>query len=411
MNADVEKILSCLNEKEVVDIAMEMMAIPSVSGQEGKVAEFLQQEMKEMGFESLLQANPGYPDRPNAIGILKGDPTLRSVMLMGHMDIVPPAPIEEWKITKPFEPKLMDGRIYCHHHMKGGLAAMIMAANAVKKSGVGPLGDIILANVMGECDLYGLGTVTAVKEYKTDAGICLEPSGGHYIMTGHAGVIQLSIHVKGIHAHLGTIVAGASKRVNAIEKAARIVENINPSMLTYTAVPGVLDGLPQIMIGKIEGGRHPVFAASDCRIDVDVRIIDGMTIDSVKKDFENLIAKLKAKDPDLEASVEIWVPPKSMPRGPLNVSESEPIVQAIKEAHRKIYGNYPGVGSDIWHKTMVTDAAHMNTYGVPTPLYGPGGAGTAQEDTGADASIEVEDIMICAKVIAVALVDYCSKKK
>ena len=408
----VEKLLGFVDEKETVKLAMDMMAIPSVSGQEGKVAEFLLKKMAEMGFEVVRQENPGFPDRPNAIGILRGtDKNLRSVMLMWHTDTIPPANLSEWKITKPFEPKLIDGRIYCHHHMKAGLAAMIMAAYAVKKANIAPRGDIILANVMGECDLYGLGTVTAVKEYKTDAGICLEPSGGHYILTGHAGVVQLSIHVKGIHAHIGTILAGEAKRISAIEKAAKIINKIDTSILTFNKVPGVLDGLPAITIGKIEGGKHVVFAASDCRIDVDVRLIEGMSVESVKKDFETMLAKLKAEDPDIDATVEIWLPPKSMPRGPLNVSEKEPIVQAIKEAHKKIYGKYPGVGSDIWHKAMVTDAKHMNTMGVPTPCYGPGGAGTAKQDSGADGSIEVEDMMTITKVITVALADFCSERR
>ena len=103
--------------------------------------------------------------------------------------------------------------------MKGGLATKIIAAYAIKEADIKPRGDIILANVMGECDLYGLGTVTACKQYKTDAGICLEPSGGHYICIGHTGVIQFNINVEGVHAHQGMIAEGV-KRVNAIEKMA-----------------------------------------------------------------------------------------------------------------------------------------------------------------------------------------------
>lgn len=406
---NIEKILENIDENRVIELTKELVSIPSVSGQEGKVAEFLFKEMKEMGFKSELQKVPGYEDRPNAIGILEGtDKNLRSLMLMGHTDIVPPSP--DWTITEPFKPKLIDGRLYGHHHMKGGLASMIMATYAIKKADLKPRGDIILANVMGECDLYGLGTIEACKQHKTDAGICLEPSGGHYICIGHAGIMQFNINVEGIHAHQGMIADGA-KRVNAIEKMAKIISRLDTSILTYKKKEGVLKGVPCVMVGKIEGGRHPAFAAASCKIDVDVRTVDGMTVESVKRDVENMIEKLKAEDPDLKASVDVWMPPRFYPRGPLNVSPEEPIVQAIKEAHKKIYGKDPGIGTDVWLRVFVTDAPHMNTMGIPTPIYGPGAGKSATSDVGGNAFIEVEEIVTCAKVIAVAAADFCSKRR
>jgi len=404
-----ERILEYIDEKRVIDLTTGMMSIPSVSGEEGKVAEFIVKEMSEMGFKTELQEIPGYEDRPNAIGILEGtDKNLRSLMLMGHTDIVPPSP--GWTITEPFKPKLIDGRIYGHHHMKGGLASMIMAAYAIKEADIKPRGEIILANVMGECDLYGLGTIEACKRYKTDAGICLEPSGGHYICTGHAGVIQFSINVEGLHAHQGMIADGV-KRVNAIEKMAKIISRLNTTTLTYKKREGILEGLPSIMVGKIQGGRHPAFAAASCTIDVDVRTVEGMTVESVKKDVENMIEELKAEDPDIKATVEMWEPPKFFPRGPLNVSHEEPIVQAIKEAHKKIYGKDPGIGTDVWLRVFVTDAPHMNRMGIPTPIYGPGAGKSSRSDVGADAYIEVEEIITCAKVVAMAAADFCSKRR
>jgi len=328
--------------------------------------------------------------------------------LMGHTDIVPPSP--DWTITEPFKPKLIDGKIYGHHHMKGGLASMIMAAYAIKEADIKPRGDIMLANVMGECDLYGLGTVTACKQYKTDAGICLEPSGGHYICIGHTGVIQFNINVEGVHAHQGMIADGV-KRVNAIEKMAKIISKLDTTILTYKESESNIKGLPRIMVGKIEGGRHPAFAAASCTIDVDVRSVEGMTAESVQKDVENMIEKLKAEDQDIKASVDMWMPPKFYPRGPLNVSPEEPIVQTIKEAHKKIYGNDPGIGTDVWLRVFVTDAPFMNDMGIPTPIYGPGAGKSSRSDVGGDAYIEVEEIMTCAKVVAVAAADFCSERR
>ncbi len=52
-----------------------------------------------------------------------------------------------------------------------------------------------------------------------------------------------------------------------------------------------------------------------------------------------------------------------------------------------------------------------NRMGIPTPIYGPGAGKSSRSDVGADAYIEVEEIITCAKVVAMAAADFCSKRR
>ena len=92
--------------------------------------------------------------------------------------------------------------------MKGGVASMISAAEAIRKSGVGLKGDIVVACVVGELQ-GGVGTVHALESGVTaDMAIVAEPFGSRTIMTTHAGVIGMAINTLGYSTHITVTGAG-----------------------------------------------------------------------------------------------------------------------------------------------------------------------------------------------------------
>ena len=394
-----KEVLEHLDEDMLIDLAKDMTSIPSPAGEEKPLAEFLVKRMKELGFKTELQDVPGYKDRPNAIGILEGEKDYRSLMFSCHLDEGDPTP--GWT-RDPFKAEVIDGRLYGQQHMKAGDAAMVIAAHAIKEAGVKPRGDIIVSLVMGETDTYGAGTIEACRRYKADAGICAEPSGTHYILTAHAGVVKFSVTTEGRFAHF----CEPEKQLDAIRKMVKIISNLDASILTYKK-DELLKGLPALIIGTIRGGIREAFTAPSCTIEVDVRTVPGMTTETVKKDVENLIEKLRQEDPELKATVDIWQPPKFFPRQPLKVSHDEPIIQSIRRAHKDITGEDIGVGADTTMRFAVTDAVWMDDAGIATPIYGP----TWPTGFGPDEYMEVDDIITTCKVMALAALDFCTKKK
>jgi acetylornithine deacetylase/succinyl-diaminopimelate desuccinylase-like protein len=208
--------------------------------------------------------------------------------------------------------------------------------------------------------------------------------------------------------------------LNAIRKMAKVISAIDESILTYKKDER-FGGLPSVVIGKIEGGVGPQFTAPSCTITVDIRMVPGMTADSIKKDLDRAISKLMGKDPELKATVEmktrVDLPegegPRFYPSDPYLCSWDEPIVQSIRKAHKDLTGKELGVAGifDTMLGSSRTDALIMIEAGIPTTIYGPfaedmgGGAGVDQ------AALKIDDLTDTCTVIALAALDFVTKKK
>ena len=79
-----ETVLNLVDRQLVIDLASEMISIPSSTGIEGDMARFLVRAFSEVGCESRLQTI--YDDRHNAIGRLPGTGNGPTVLLSGHLD-------------------------------------------------------------------------------------------------------------------------------------------------------------------------------------------------------------------------------------------------------------------------------------------------------------------------------------
>src|SRR5262249_20119978 len=136
------------------------------------------------------------------------------------------------------------------YNMKGGDAAMTMAAVAARRAGVRLRGDVVVAAVVGELQA-GVGTVHMLKSgIRADLAIVPEPYSTQNIITKHTGVLELVVHVIGRTAHISRMEQG----VSAISKAARAVAALEVLTLRGERDPD-LPGLPRLLIGSIVGGR------------------------------------------------------------------------------------------------------------------------------------------------------------
>ena len=127
------EILSQVDEKAIVDLASELIKIPSFKTEETPVAHFLADFLGQRGYQvDLQEVELG---RFQTIATLKGTGDGRSLMLNGHTDINSLS--RRWR-RDPWTPIVEGDRLYGHgvQNMKGGLASVIMAAEAVRQSGV-----------------------------------------------------------------------------------------------------------------------------------------------------------------------------------------------------------------------------------------------------------------------------------
>ena len=257
---------------DVIIFLQQLIAYPSVTGSEGEIQKFIAEKMADLGlavdvFEpdwEALKKHPayvpvsrGYEGRPNVVATLKGNGSGRSLLLNGHVDVIPAGAKEAWE-HGPWSGDLADGRIYGRgtSDMKAGVAAMTIAVEAVVRSGVKLAGDVILEYVVDE-ELSGNGTLDCVmRGYKADAGICCETS-SMKVQPASIGRIWFEITVRGKAAGIQRQWEG----VNGIEKAYPVLravaefEKLRMSTLSHPLYPNIKNAIP-CMVGAFEAGSY-----------------------------------------------------------------------------------------------------------------------------------------------------------
>ena len=328
--ATADRVIGQVDEQETVELAGELIKIPSFKTQETPVARFLADYFEDRGYDVELQEVE--PGRCQTIATLKGSGG-KSLMLNGHTDINSLS--RRWQ-RDPWTPSVEGHRLYGHgvQNMKGGLASIIMAAEAIRRAGVQLKGDLVVACVVGETQ-GGEGTRFLVENGpRTDMAVVAEPFGLGNLATVHAGIVHMAVHVYGVTGHIGQ----TEGTVNAVQKMTEVVQALREVEFEHTPRED-LPALPRLNVGSIIGGRgeeyvltEPSYIPDLCTIMVDVHFVPGQTVDSIVADVRRVLEPLRA-DPELEYEIEI--PPPDYFEGRRRLV-MDPLDVADRRVHRPI---------------------------------------------------------------------------
>ena len=412
--AMIERVLGEVDEKEVVGLASDLIRIPSFKPDEPPVAMFLSDFFKERGYEVELQEVEA--GRFQTIATLKGTGGGKSLMLNGHTDIN--SLTLRWK-RDPWTPSVEGDYLYGHgvQNMKGGLASIIMAAEAVRRSGVELKGDLVIACVVGETQ-GGEGTHYLMETgFRTDMAVVAEPFGLGNLVTVHAGIVHMAIHAYGVTGHIREL----DSTVNAIHKMTGIIEALQQVEFTYTPRDD-MPALPLLNVGGIIGGLgkgyvlvEPPYIPDLCTIIVDVHFVPGQTVEGIVADIRQTLDSLVEKDPGLRYEIEI--PPPDFFRGrrrlvmsPLDVPKDEYIVQAVARNHEIVTGEPPKViGALLPNSYSSNDTCHLWNAGIPCLIYGPGVVRGGEDED--DSCVIISEMVQCARVLAVTALEVCNQER
>ena len=406
-------VLALVDPRELVDLASALIRIPSFKTEETQVALFLEKFFRSRDYAVDLQEIE--PGRFQTIATLRGTGGGASLMLNGHTDIN--ALTRRWK-RDPWTPSLEGDRLYGHgvQNMKGGLASIIMTAEAVRRSGVRLPGDLVVACVAGETQ-GGEGTHYLIESgLRTDAAVVAEPFGADNLVTVHSGIVHMAIHTYGVTGHIGRL----EGTVNAVRKMTGIVQALERVEFRHTPRPD-LPAFPRLNVGGILGGRgqdyvlvEPPYVPDLCTILVDVHFVPGQTVDGIVADIRRALDLLAARDPDLRYEIEI--PPPAGFKGrrrlvmdPFDMPTDAPIVQAVARSYRAVTGQEPkAIGTVLPHSYSADDTCHLWKAGIPCLLYGPATIrANADED---DACVLVSEMEKVTRVLTVTALDVCRQK-
>jgi acetylornithine deacetylase/succinyl-diaminopimelate desuccinylase-like protein len=417
------KVLSQIDRDELAQLGCDLVNLPSPTGQEKAVAEYILDWFKTNGLRAIRQEVE--VDRPNAVGVIKGDGTGLSLGFNGHMDTSFTGTAEDLRMVADIEPDAMlKGSITGGtvrglgiSNMKGGVAAFMMAAKALKKSGVKLKGDAVFAAVVGEISRTPIGP-WQTKEYRgegagtrhllthgmhTDYAVVADGSDLNIVWT-QTGVVQMKITTFG-----KAEAAWGSKRsthpmekLNAIVKMTKIIHGIEKwaagfeEQYIYHSPTGPL--FPKVNIGAIEGGApyRPNYFPGVCSIYVDIRMPPQVRPVIIQHEVEKTLASL-----GVEYELDIY---KSLLGH--EGKGVEPLVESLEEIHAHLFGSKlrfeaPDRAS-IW-----TDTNVYNELGIPAVKIGPRGKriGPRAEE------IQIDDMVKAAQIYALIALDICNRER
>lgn len=418
-----KKVLAQIDRDELAQLGCDLVNLPSPTGQEKGVAEFILKWFHENGLKAVRQEVE--VDRPNAVGILKGDGTGLSLGFNGHMDTSFTGTQEDLRMVANVEPdtelkgSIKGGKV-CGlgiSNMKGGVAAFMMAGKALRKSGIKLKGDVILAAVVGEISRTPTGP-WQTKEYRgegvgtrhllthgmhSDYAVVADGSDMNIVWT-QTGVVQIKITTFGkAEAAWGTKRSTHPMvKLNAIVKMTKIIEALErwaesfEEKYIYKSPTGPI--YPKVNIGAIEGGApyRPNYFPGVCNLYVDVRTPPQVRPVTVQNEITKALASLAA-----EYEMEAY---KSLLGH--EGKDVEPLVKSIEEIYQYLFGEKvkpeaPDRAS-IW-----TDTNVYNELGIPAVKIGPRGKriGPRNEE------IKIDDMVKAAQIYALVALDICNRER
>jgi acetylornithine deacetylase/succinyl-diaminopimelate desuccinylase-like protein len=418
LHSEFAKIAEFIEPDRLRKTLAEMVDIPSPTGRELGMAQFLSERMRRIGLETELQFVD--ENRPNAIGHLRGRGTGLNLLFTGHMDTSYSG--EEAHLSGPgFKPKAVykDGWMWGlgANNMKSGLAAALAAIEAIVKAGVRLDGDISFGAVVGEIEKapveefqgveysgYGTGSKHLVTHGVTaDYAILVEPTGSR-LAIANMGAIWVRITVQGTVAH--SALAHRSGTVNAISLAHSLQDDLDIWARDYYERHAFMGEHANVTVACIRGGapwrlsRNP----HECSLYLDIRTVPGQTVDGVKRELRGVLRRFAERTNTPEPSLSVYV---SDP--PMLLDESLPVVQALGASQESVAGARPA--SII--RRPGADAVHFTNYGVPCVFFGPGGRLHPDAQGGAmhalGEHVLMDDVVLAARIYLMAALDICSR--
>lgn len=351
--------------------------VPGAAG-ETQIGEAIAQTLRGAGFDVRVQPVDG--SRSNVIGVLDGRAPGRSLMFCGHMDTVG---VEGMRA--PFDPVERDGRLFGRgaQDMKGGLAAMIDAARAVAAEGL-RRGRLVVAAVVDE-EYASVGADALVTACRTDAAVVTEPT-DLQVATCHKGFAWYEIQTRGRAAH------GSRPREgrDAILRMGRILHELERmDQLLQSRSPHPLMGTPSLHASLIAGGRELSSYPDACTLKLERRTLPEESDETTLQELESVLDALRCADPEFEGSVQ-----RLFGRSAYELPSSHPLARTCLTAA----GRRDVVGMSFW-----TDAAVLGGAGIPSLLFGPGGAGLHSTEE----FVNLNDVIACRDALVSLAREWC----
>jgi len=348
-------------------------------------------------------ADPDFPGSemprttlPVVIGSLGGTRPGPRIVLVGHIDVVPPGDPDTWT-SDPFVPVIRDGSLYGRGacDMKGGVASILAALRAVVSSGTAEAldGELLFASVPSEED-GGQGMLAAIRAGCTgDLAIITEPTRLDVVIA-HAGAITFRLIVPGRAAHASRRLEGISAldNLHTLERALLADETRRNAAETDPLMTAL--GMPYpTIIGTVSGGSWPSTVIDRIVAEGRYGVRLGQNAREAETELRAVIAAACAEDDflrDHPATVEVTGGRFSSAR----VAADHALPTSLADVVTDVTGRTPALRGEPYGADMRLLVHEGRT---PTVIFGPGDVALAHA---ANEHVPLDEVVTCAQVLA-----------
>ncbi|NEU55679.1 M20 family metallopeptidase [Halorussus sp. MSC15.2] len=389
---------------ELADLAARLVRIPTENppGDERPCAEFVVDWFAERGIDARLVEEPS-ADRAQAVAWVGDDPADgddsgganpgesgdadgTTLVLNGHLDVVPAGDPDQWD-RDPFAGIVEDGTLHGRGSadMKTGLAvAMLTLRDLAADIEAGDLdGTLVFHGAMGE-ETGDPGTRTLVEAgYGGDCAVVLEPT-DFRVATSAKGVVTYRVGVAGSASHA----SHPDQGTNAIDAARPVLAAIDDYDERLREREDPLVGRAFATVTEFEAGTDSNMAVLPDRAEflLDRRILPDETFESVEAEIEDVLAETERRtgvETDLTL-VEHYA------------SAGIATDHALAERFRRLSAETADAPREPWGLEAATDAREFVAAGTPAIIWGPGDLSQAHA---ADERIDLGDAALALEIL------------
>jgi acetylornithine deacetylase len=404
----VDKILAEIREEEIVAMSCDVINIPSPTGEELAMAEYMRSALQQLGINVTWQEVE--EGRANVVGRWVGAGGGKNLMFNGHMDTSNTGQ-EDFLTGIGYKPHAVvkNGFIYGLgiYNMKGALVCYTHALKALMRARVKLKGDFIVAAVAGEIEKtqwgdfkgkeyrgYGFGTHYLVNHgILPDMCILGEPTDMHVVLE-HFGSMWVRISCTGIYVH--TAFCEGREEMNSIRRMYELMEPVLNWIETWEKKAGHGGKKAIVNLGGIRGGHAWRASRTPEKTDLflDVRVPPTIPMSDARRDIQELFLHLEKQHPDWGLEFETYV---SVPGA--KIREDHKLIRTIDANHERIMGDLPKREVVTW----CSDASVLTRYGVETVNYGPSSGPRDKEGE----TVLIKTLVDITKIYALTAAELC----
>ncbi len=387
-------------------------------GEEAAVQDWVFQQYQQRGWQPVKiemdeeelskhvgagKFSPTHSHAPIVVGTHKpkGEAKGKSLILNGHIDVVPLGPTDMWS-SDPYSAHIDGDKMYGRGagDMRAGAAANVWALEALHRIGMQPASEVILQAVVEE-ESTGNGTLMAhLKGYKADAALIPEPM-QEQLVRANVGVLWFQIEVRGRPVHVRAMSTGS----NAIDSCWKVVHSLRELEKEWNdrhAQARFFENEPHPLnynVAIVNAGDWASSVPAWCRVDCRIAIVPGVTAKSAAEEIEKRVADFAKTDSYLSQN-----PPKITWNGFFSEgyvlepgSEAE---ETLRRAHKQ------ATGEELTTQTSTAyiDARVHSLYDkIPAMVYGP----ISGDIHGFDEWVSIASIKRVTTAMALFIAEWC----